>query len=235
MQAYLSGVTEAWERGGWLELSLFFPAQRKALKKHPAFSIVSTSAAGMMVNVDTDALAVSFEYEVSLALTKDSPFRQERFFFDVLVDGKYIAQIGQTEMRAPFFQGGLEVDLPQGMKQLCIHFPNLFSVKMRNLQFQGASLVQRHKHACRLLVLGHSLMQGYIMDAPSEALANRLSTRMDLEILNQALGGSSFNTLLPMKNAAGQPDAVLVSFGVNEWWRRLDNARQIILNYMTGS
>lgn len=81
MQAYLSGVTEAWERGGWLELSLFFPAQRKALKKHPAFSIVSTSAAGMMVNVDTDALAVSFEYEVSLALTKDSPFRQERFFF----------------------------------------------------------------------------------------------------------------------------------------------------------
>lgn len=170
--------------------------------------IRALASSGMRLAIQTDACSLTFCCKVFQASSKDL------YGFDLVVNGQLqdhregkVIGTGEVEMRFP---------LQAGNKTLELHFPPLAGVEILKVEARGYTFLSPVFRNGRMLVTGDSITQGYIAHYPSMTWPSRIASKLDMDLLNQGIGGDVFRPET-LDEKLAMPDMVLVAYGTNDW------------------
>lgn len=199
------GVSQ--KESGWLSPLRFTEDQLRFYRRSESDHIRSLASAGVSLSVLSDARHLSFDYEVEPGSSQDL------YGFDLYADGELYFHTQAKISEKP--SGRIEIALPEGTKRLQLFLPNLAIAHLHGLVLDEVSVLEPVR-APRWLLLGDSIVQGYTTAFPSLTLANLLSLRLEVNLLNQGIAGEVFNDgmlgALPFT-----PERILVAYGTNDW------------------
>ena len=239
----LHGVVSAVEQDyRWVRPRRFSDAQMRALGScqawHPGlYRQMARSTAGMCVEFETDASEVALEVRVdgepkgTRAVLDDVARHtgQQGAVLDGIsadVDGRHLAcrmpDVGQQVLvfslcgNDPEDALGLQ-PLP-GMartRHVRIWLPALRGCVVRDVLCDG-SFVRPVAHRQHLLVLGDSIVQGFVSGDPAYAWPSLLAQRLGLDVINQGVAGQVFQpgSLFGLADSVN-PARIMVAFGAN--------------------
>ena len=156
--------------------------------------IRAMASAGVCLECETDARSLLLEGTAAPGSSQDI------WAFDLFVDGRLYAHREGSIEREPRI--AWTQPLPAGRKRLKLYFPTL------------AQTVERRR---KLLCLGDSITQGFITHFPSAAYTNVLARELDAELLNQGVGGATFDPAVVDGETDYAPDMITVAYGTNDW------------------
>ena len=182
--------------------------RKESLASGTDFCLKADSSANVMFDLvtDSDLLGVSF----SMEQTSRSPFAS----FDLLVDGILWNHRRYTR----FSDETLSFDLPAGEHRISLFFPWSAATAIHALFLSdGSHAVPVHKKK-RGIAFGDSITQGYAVTHPSMSYVGCVTRELDMELLNQGIGGYCFDqNSLDSGLAVYKPDVILVALGTNDY------------------
>jgi lysophospholipase L1-like esterase len=168
---------------------------------HPA----TYQSSGVVARFVTNSKNLAFSYAVSTLSASQS--------FDVWADNVFYA----TQGCAPT-EGRVEVKLPEGEKTVTIYFPHHEDGKIFDVALDdGASFAAAPARKYKALFIGDSITHGSTAAHASMTYAHQLSRALDIEVVNQGIGGEGFNPNAVDNELNFTPDLVSVSYGTNNW------------------
>jgi len=194
--------------GGWIPRR-FTEAQLKTYAGHESFSVRAGASSGCVLELITDAQAFSLKFRCFQASSRDF------YGFDLMLNGQLFAHLEDNVLEKP--EGEWHVTLPEGEKELKIHFPNLAGVEIFEIILAGANTVKPTGSKRRILFMGDSITQGYTARFPSGTYAARVAQALNAEYLNQAIGGETFHPEILDENFAWNPELIVLAYGTNDW------------------
>ena len=247
------------EQGGWKRPWRFSAEQVRMMGScqswHPGlYRQMARCTAGIRLEFNTDSTELEFEVMLDAEPTGtravlDMIRRDEDEALDGIaatVDGRWLSCVMPEERQATIH---LELDDPQQaplpglvmlpgfgeMRRVCIWLPALRGCAVRTVRGNGTTIepVEQRK---QLLVIGDSISQGYVTGDPSISWPVQLANRLDLDLVNQGLGGSVFQpgTLVGLASKV-DPALIVVALGENyrfETCRPRPTARDIRSYFM---
>lgn len=186
----------------------FTPDQIKVLEANEAFLVRSRAAAGICIEMETDSQTLDIKFQLAIASSQDW------VAFDLYVDGvlcdtRFYSDLSPTE---------IHFDLPEGMHNVAVYFPWTAQFTLKELQLsEGASWSAVQKKG-RIIAFGDSITQGYISKLPSMSYPSQIARALDVEMLNQGVGGHCFEAeTLCESLKVYSPDALIVAYGTNDY------------------
>ncbi|MBQ6352314.1 MAG: hypothetical protein IJJ28_03495 [Lentisphaeria bacterium] len=188
----------------------FTEEQRKVYESNHGFWLKTFADSGIRLEFTTDAARFAMRGVAEAASSRSF------CFFDVCVNGALIRHVGSHSVAAePEF--GFEVELPAGGSRVAVYLPGLSKIRLRELEFVGASRVEPVAKKRTIVCYGDSISQGYDAHHPSFAYTNIVADALDARVFNKAIGGDRFNPELAALPDEVRPDLVTVAYGTNDW------------------
>ena len=239
----LHGAVSAVERDyRWVRPMRFVDEQLRALGSvqawHPGlFRQMARTTAGICVEFETDATEVALEIRVdaepkatrSVLELVDRAMGQLPSPHDGIsadVDGHHLAcRLPEPSSDYCLFSlTGFDREDALGlqplpgmarMRHVRIWLPALRGCLVRDVVCNG-SVVHPVARRKQLLVLGDSIVQGFVSDDPALSWPALLATRLDLDLVNQGIAGQVFQPG-SLYGLAGSidPERIVVAFGAN--------------------
>ncbi len=171
--------------------------------------------AGMRLDFYTDAKSMSMEFRYLL--------HTSRIFIsiDVYEDGvmtySYFENNSLDAKRGAFdftFE-------KQGRKRVTVYLPYTSDLGFEKIELTGESFIEPYNdYAGYILMMGDSITHGYDAERTSQSYASCVMRRLDLDGINQGVGGYSFHCESldsALFDGKGQPDIITVAYGTNDW------------------
>ncbi|MDF2722824.1 MAG: GCN5-related N-acetyltransferase, partial [Paenibacillus sp.] len=192
----------------------FTERQLSVYAHNERLSVRSRCLAGCRLEMRTDSETIRLDYV-------RKGFARTAAYFDIWVDGRWAADIGEDKPEQPEGTFSYEIGGNKGaVKQICIDLPHNAEIVFRSFQLSpGARCEPVGQAHGGLLCLGDSITQGMDAKHPSSTYAALLARALDLPLLNQGVGGYIFNADSLDENMPFQPQIVTVAFGTNDWGR----------------
>ena len=206
LRATITGAAEIIEENGMLSPLRFGKHVRENVypegtRFHPA----TFQSSGVVSRLVTNSESVAFSYAVSTLSASQS--------FDVWADNVFYATQGCSPT-----EGRVEVKLPKGEKTVTIYFPHHEDGKIFDVTLdEGASFAAAPARKYKVLFIGDSITHGSTAAHASMTYAHQLSRALDIEVVNQGIGGEGFNAAAVDNELDFTPDLVSVSYGTNDW------------------
>ena len=176
----------------------------------PGYYQKSLAASGVKFDFYTDAGFISFDY------TAEKMTSLTACFFDVYCNKVLYASVG-FDKEDNIIADKFNLELPQGEKRITVYFPNVFSVCIKNIKLENASVLKPVSFKQKMLVYGDSITQGFSSVNPSMSYANRLAFDLDCDCINKAVGGGIFEERLVDAATVYEPEIITVAYGTNDW------------------
>ncbi len=193
----------------------------------------SFATASVTLRFVTDADTFSFDYKLKKIASRTY------YAFDLYVDGVMTAhQAFETGENAKEAEGKIAFALPEGTHEIVLYLPNLMITYLSHVELTNASVWESVPEKKRkFFFIGDSITQGYDAVYPSMTYVNRVSDFMDAEVINNGIGGETFDPNIITDDIAEgyDPELVIVAYGTNDWnftKRRedmLENAKGLFL------
>lgn len=177
----------------------------------PDFYKKSKAAAGVRLDFLTDSESLSFRYTIK------SGSSRKFYFFDCFVDGVLVSHEGEMEMSDKAGEITVTLGTDKRERRVTLWLPGLSIVRLSDVTLDDGASLRRAPTACKILVLGDSITQGYDAVYPSQSYANKMAWALDAEIVNQAIGGEIFRPAILDEELPFTPDLITVAFGTNDW------------------
>lgn len=205
------GAARVVEEDGGILFHRFTEEQRETYESNHEFWLKTFADSGIRLEFVTDAASFALRGSVEPASSR------EFYFFDVYVNGALVRHVGShSHANAPEF--GFEVALPEGTSRVAVYLPGLSKIKLRELEFTGASKVVPVPKKRTIICYGDSITQGYDAKYPSLTYGTRLAAEFDAELRNKGIGCDTFRAeVLAAPEAERRPDFIVVAFGTNDW------------------
>lgn len=231
------------DKTGWVRPIRFTPDQLRALGSvrawHPGlFRSMSACTSGVTLEFTTDATRVSIElrmdpFSKGAQAVLDDVARHEggpegpldgvsvdidgRHLPLMVPDEKNLVEFALDDPAAAPEPGLVRIPLP-GMGEphhVRVWLPCLTSCSVREVRADGTYLEPVAARG-QLLVLGDSIAQGFVACDPGRSWTARLAAHLDLDLVNQGVGGQVFQpgSLAGLAGAA-RPEAIVVEYGEN--------------------
>jgi hypothetical protein len=221
LEPYLQGVlrTEATERG--VLFHRLTEAQVSYVSRQPVFAAFARSPAGVRMGLVTNASFV----DVTLCVPPGDA-TVPTVALDVEVDGVVTthAQPVPAEGMASFTMRLFEAprDVDEGLcREVSVYLPYHRPVILEGLCVDDHATVDPlPRPARRLLMFGDSITQGAFASSGFASMATQLGRLLDMELLNQGLGGHMFDEQFVDAHLHFNPDVVVVAYGTNDWSMR---------------
>lgn len=200
-------VWEEDKRGG-LCPNRFTPEQMRVLAKNNAWHLRAQASAGSSVEMNTDSETLALKFQLSPASS------QNWASFDLYVDGVFYDTCLLPDMSSTV----IGFDLPKGTHRVTIYFPWTARISVEELHLsEGASWTAVQKKG-RIIAFGDSITQGYITEFPSMTYPSQAARLLNVEMLNQGVGGYRFDAdSVCMSLKEYSPDALIVAYGTNDY------------------
>lgn len=136
--------------------------------------------------------------------------------FDLYVDGVFCEHKRVEGLGANV----ISFDLPNGVHRVTLYFPWTTETVVEAVYLSDEASVEPISKRKTVLAFGDSITQGYVAELSSLTYVNQLSRDLDLEIVNQGIGGYYFNEATIDKSiVALKPDLITVAYGTNDYSR----------------
>lgn len=217
-----SGAVEIEETKNGVEFFRFNKEQTEFYKEHDERLYPKTFAnAGVKLCFDTDGTALNIGYSVT-------PASSRRFYaIDLFVNGDYVGSADNfTDVNFPEDYVHFNFDLSDkektfvlggGKKRVELYFPWSMAVTLKSLSLKNATFVTGVKSDKKLLVFGDSITQGYDSFHPYNRYTCALSSALNMQEVNKAIGAECFVPELANLKENFTPDLMSVAYGTNDW------------------
>lgn len=168
------------------------------------FADRANCTAGVSLRFLTDATVLRFSYEVI-------SYCRSRNVCDLFENGVHTASVRLADMQSR----GEAVFTREtvGEAEIEIMLPNTCGLRIKEICF--GEWKPASKPEKKLLILGDSILQGINTYHPSCTLGNLLAHGLDVEIVNQSVGGARFVPEL-LEELDFDPHSILVALGAND-------------------
>lgn len=138
------------------------------------------------------------------------------YFFDVYVDNVLILHQGEKKVSEDI-NGEISIKLKSGEKRITIYLPAPCSVKISDFSIDKKAYMNRIEYDKKVLFLGDSITHAAYLDFPSLNYVNIISSRLNYNAVNQAIGGDAFDKNHLLHSPDFKPDIIFVAYGTNNW------------------
>lgn len=235
IKAMTQGTESIVETENGIEFRRFTALEAEAFHTTEARFAKTFATAGVRMEFETDANTLWLKVGVAIASSRSY------FAIDVLVNEKRTDSLrnspedellGSDYAKKPCFWEGMAFEkcfsLGTGKKKVSVHFPWSFSVILEEMTLEGATYVKPLPRPKKVLMLGDSITHGYDALCPSRSYASRLSSRLNAEEFNKAIGGERFYPTLAERLVKRDYDLITVAYGTNDWHcESMDEARDL--------
>ena len=125
------------------------------------------------------------------------------------------------------------LELPKGENRVTVLLPEHAVGALRFVHLDEGASLRPHSYDRKFLFLGDSITQGWESSRPSTGYVNQVSAFFNAQVLNWAVGGSSFdeNTVIPTDY---DPDVVFMAYGTNDYvhWLSREEFTSVCDGYM---
>lgn len=199
------------DREGRLHFRRFSDSQRSVYAgESESYGMKANASASVTFELITDSEYLAVKFELYPGSSRACAG------FDLYVDGifwdsRYFDDLKGSEVR---------FELPWGEHRVTLYFPWSAETVVREVRLtDGASLEAVTKRA-RMMTLGDSITQGYVAKLPSLTYVNQLSQNLDLETVNQGIGGFYFQKkVIDDTLVSYGPDLITIAYGTNDYTR----------------
>ncbi len=170
---------------------------------------------GMRLDFYTDAQ--------SIAMAFDYTHFTSRIFMSVDIYEDGVMTCSYTEKNAfDAHSGGFEFAFEKkGRRRVTVYLPFSLELVFKNIELKGESFLEPYTdHSGFVYMIGDSITHGADCERTSQSYANIVLRRLDLDGINQGVGGYVFcaDSLDPaLFEGKKQPDAITVAYGTNDW------------------
>ncbi len=103
-------------------------------------------------------------------------------------------------------------------QKVTIYLPHLVSVYIKEIELEDGCIIKESpKYKKNYLCLGGSIAQGMTAKRPSSMYSVQLARALDMNLLNQGVGGYYFEAKSLDEKLNFNPDMITVAYGGNEW------------------
>ncbi len=207
VRRFAKGVISVSEEDGYFCFYRFTEAQIATMIRRN-FPPHQNSTAGIRLEFLTRGGALSLTYQVVPGSGLDF------YEFDITLDGNNIYHV---------FHNGLphgdrvELTIPQSdvSQKVSIYLTNISCMRLRDVTFPAdAAPVERTR---KILMTGDSITHGYDAHHTNLAYANLAADLLDMDLLNQGVGGDVFCADNIDPDLPYRPDIITVAYGTNDW------------------
>ncbi len=139
--------------------------------------------------------------------------------FDLYVDGVFTENRSFNDCHIP----EIWFALPQGTHRITLYFPWSCKVAVHTVELSENAAIKPVNRAHRAMAFGDSITQGYTTMKPSFSYVNMLSRELDVEIINQGVGGFYFDeNTIDEELSAYAPEFLLIAYGTNDFSKNSD-------------
>lgn len=167
------------------------------------------ATSGVRLEFMTDSTSLSFAYHTAYASSR------RFYYFDVMVDGVLVDHFGHVQVAE--VRSEYSLALAEGTHTVCIYFPNLASLAIRDFTLDDGAMVAPVSRPVKLLCYGDSITQGYDAIYASQSYANILADKLHADVVDQGIGGEYFCPGLLECPIPYTPDIITVAYGTNDW------------------
>lgn len=188
----------------------FLKEQYKAFEdEYVEWLIRAKSSAGVSFDFITDSDYFAMRYIFDKGSSKDFGC------FDI-----YIDRVMVNHKHFDITDEYLGFEIPKGEHRVTIYFPWTFETKLNEVYLSDNSIIKEVTHDRKILAIGDSITQGYISEYPSLSYASIVGFDLDVELVNQGIGGYYFNpdSLTDNLNKFNF-DLVTLAYGTNDYVR----------------
>lgn len=174
------------------------------------FLIRAASSASVMFDFITDSDYISLKSDLYPGSSQDWAG------FDLYVDGIFY------EQRRFSHPGVIETgfDLPRGEHRITLHFPWTAETVVHEVRLTDGAGIKAVRKKANVIAFGDSITHGSISQFTSLTYVNQLSKDLELEIVNQGIGGYYFNEAsIDETIAPYNPDLLMIAYGTNDYAR----------------
>ncbi|MEK3722857.1 SGNH/GDSL hydrolase family protein [Paenibacillus sp. FSL H8-0034] len=214
-------------KDGWKPLR-FTEGQLKQYGKREVHGLRSYCPAGVGLALLTDAKWLRLSYTI---LDKIRDFA----YFDLLVDGIMVSSFEHLPVSLGTHVSTFLLPEHGGMRSVTIYLPQTVQLVLHDLQLSSGAVVETvEARPKRLLCLGDSITQGMDSLHPSNTYPVLLSNFLNMQLLNQGVGGYFFNADSLDVSLPYHPELITVAYGTNDWsrCRTIAEFREHCANYM---
>ena len=180
----------------------FTPEIRKSFEDNPVFRIRSLSTGMVEIRFETDAENFSFDYRLEEIV--------HRRTMDIYVNGIIHSIVSLDEFPD---EHRFSCSLPAGNKRVTVCLPCYSCMTVRNFEADG-SVKAVPKSRTKVLWIGDSITQGS-SEISSLAYVGLCRRKLGWNVLDQGIGGVSYDERLIMEIPRFQPDKIIVALGTN--------------------
>lgn len=190
----------------------FSALQMKEYAKTDVLKIRSYCPSGVCIDFDTDTSFIRFEYSIQEIARKWA-------WFDIYVNNVFVEAIGTDSISQNSGEFYYEIPVSgQKLNRITIYLPHLVEIVIRNIHISEGAVIEALKPYPRnLLCLGDSITQGVEAYHPSLAYPQILSRFLEMNLLNQGVGGYTYNAASLDRELPYIPDVITVAYGTNDW------------------
>lgn len=136
--------------------------------------------------------------------------------FDLYVDGIFY----EHKEIEKSVQAVMGFDLPKGEHRVTIYFPWTKETVVEAVYLTDGAYVKEVEKKAKWLAIGDSITQGATVKLTSLAYVNQVARSLDLEVVNQGVGGYFFDMeTIEESIALYKPDIITIAYGSNDYTR----------------
>lgn len=221
IKSITKGALSVGEADGRFFFERFTEEQKSFYRQANERSGVRTEAnASIVLDFYTSSESLAFDIEMDQLnyMVSDS------MFVDIWEDDIMIAHIGNHCKK--FLKVSVNLPLSKGEKRVRIYLPSIFRSTLSELTLDDGATI-RATGGRSALILGDSITQGHDVFHPSLSYANTVIRDLELNAVNQAIGGEVFRVGALGSTPLFNPEIITVAYGTNDWVSgiNLDEAR----------
>lgn len=209
----------------------FTEAQLAIYAETDAYAKRSLCLSGICLDFLTDSSFLRFTYAVREIV-------RNNLYFDLFVDGNWVDSQGEGPVRNE--RNEFYYEIPNAsdgkMRRITVYLPQNVEIALTNFKLSSEAKIEEAPTASRnLLCLGDSITQGMDAVHPASTYPVLLSRALNMNLLNQGVGGYYFEADSLQGGIPYQPDLITIAYGTNDWSRfeTLAEFRHHCANYIS--
>lgn len=213
-ESVLRGAHSVFEdEQGRLHTVRFTDTQKEVISKRCPNNVWQQPGMRLDFYTDAEGIRMAFDY---------THFTSRIFMsVDIYEDG--VMTYSYVEKNAfDAHAGGFDFKLEKkGRHRVTVFLPFSLELVFTNIELYGESFIEPYSdYSAFVYMIGDSITHGADCEKTSQSYANVALRRLDLDVINQGVGGYVFcaDSLDPtLFEGKKQPDAITVAYGTNDW------------------